>query len=78
MAKQKKDTFNDFGLGEKSSSEGYRALNKDGSFNIEKINIPFFERLNFFLSLVTMKWSHFFLQTQYFGFVLSLFAHFMV
>jgi len=61
MAKQKKDTFNDFGLGEKSSSEGYRALNKDGSFNIEKINIPFFERLNFFHSLVTMKWSHFFL-----------------
>jgi inward rectifier potassium channel len=48
MAKQKKDTFNDFGLGEKSSSEGYRALNKDGSFNIEKINIPFSERLNFF------------------------------
>ena len=60
MAKQKKETFNDFGLGEKSSSEGYRALNKDGSFNIEKINIPFFERLNFFHSLVTMKWSHFF------------------
>ncbi|WP_299128310.1 ion channel [uncultured Winogradskyella sp.] len=61
MAKQKRETFNDFGLGEKSSSVGYRALNKDGSFNIEKINIPFFERLNFFHSLVTMKWSHFFL-----------------
>ncbi|WP_111685394.1 ion channel [Winogradskyella tangerina] len=60
MAKRKKDSFSDFGLGEKSSSEGYRALNKDGSFNIEKINIPFFERLNFFHTLVTMKWSHFF------------------
>ena len=60
MARRKKESFSDFGLGEKSSSEGYRALNKDGSFNIEKTNIPFFERLNFFHSLVTMKWSHFF------------------
>ncbi|MEO1033644.1 MAG: ion channel [Bacteroidota bacterium] len=60
MAKQKKEAFSDFGLGEKSSSKGFRALNKDGSFNIEKTNIPFFERLNFFHSLVTMKWSHFF------------------
>ena len=60
MAKDKKEKFNDFGLGEKSSSQGYRALNKDGSFNVKKTNIPFFERLNFFHSLVTMKWSHFF------------------
>lgn len=60
MAKHKKEDFEDFGLGEKSSSQGYRALNKDGSFNIEKTNISFFERLNFFHSLVTMKWSHFF------------------
>ena len=60
MAKRKKESYSDFGLGEKSSSEGFRALNKDGSFNIEKTNIPFFERLNFFHALVTMKWSHFF------------------
>ena len=60
MAKQHKDKFNDFGLGEKSSSNGFRALNKDGTFNITKINIPFFERLNFFHALVTMKWRHFF------------------
>lgn len=60
MAKHTKEGFEDFGLGEKSSSKGYRALNKDGSFNIEKTNITFLERLNFFHSLVTMKWSHFF------------------
>jgi len=60
MAKQKKARFNDFGLGDKSSSKGYRALNKNGTFNIKKTNIPFFERLNFFHTLVTMKWSHFF------------------
>ncbi|WP_299114268.1 ion channel [uncultured Winogradskyella sp.] len=60
MAKQQKEKYSDFGLGDKPVSEGYRALNKDGSFNIKKINIPFFEGLNFFHSLVTMKWSHFF------------------
>jgi len=60
MTKQTKDNFNDFGLGEKSSSDGYRALNKDGSFNIEKTNVSFFEGINFFHTLVTMKWSHFF------------------
>lgn len=60
MARLKKDHFNDFGLGEKSPSSGYRAVNKDGSFNIVKTNIPFFERLNFFHALVTMKWTHFF------------------
>ncbi len=60
MAKNKKESFNDFGLGVKPTSQGYRALNKDGTFNIKKTNIPFFERLSFFHSLVTMKWSHFF------------------
>lgn len=60
MAKHTKEDFEDFGLGEKSYSKGYRSLNKDGSFNIKKTNIPFLERLNFFHSLVTMKWSHFF------------------
>ena len=39
MAKQKKDTFNDFGFWEKSPSEGYKALNEDRSFNIEKVEI---------------------------------------
>lgn len=61
MTKQKERKYSDFGLGENSSSSGFRALNKDGSFNIEKTNIPFFERLNFFHALIKMKWSHFFL-----------------
>ena len=41
VIEKEKEKFNDFGLGEKSSSKGYRALNKDGSFNIEKTNITF-------------------------------------
>ncbi|MEM9075659.1 MAG: ion channel [Bacteroidota bacterium] len=61
MAIRKKGKYNDFGLGTKNYVGGYRALNKDGSFNVKKINIPFFERLNFFHSLITMSWSRFFL-----------------
>lgn len=60
MKDKKKENYNDFGLGNKPPSEGFRALNKDGTFNIEKVNVPYFERQNFFHSLVTMKWLHFF------------------
>ncbi len=60
MATRKKRKFNDFGLGTKNDTGGYRALNKDGSFNVKKINTGYFERLNFFHSLITMSWSRFF------------------
>lgn len=52
--------YNDLGLDTKSHSSGYRALNKDGSFNVLKKNVSFFERLNSFHSLVSMSWLRFF------------------
>lgn len=60
MSQKPSPKFNDFGLGEKSSSNGYRFLNKDGSFNIKKVNIPFVRRFNFFHTLITMSWPQFF------------------
>jgi inward rectifier potassium channel len=60
MAVFKKQKFNDLGLDTKAPSDGYRALNKDGSFNVKKRNVPLHERINFFHSLVSMPWSHFF------------------
>ena len=54
-----KQEYKDFGLGEKATSGHYRVLNKNGSFNIKKENIPFFEKLNFFHALVTMSWPRF-------------------
>ncbi|MFI5164368.1 MAG: ion channel [Bacteroidia bacterium] len=57
MAEQK---FNDMGLGTKVSSS-QRGLNKDGSFNVKKINVPFEERINFYHVLVTMPWTKFFI-----------------
>ena len=60
MSAKRKFRFNDFGLGTKPTSKGYRAVNKDGSFNIKKINVPLLYRLNFFHELVTMSWLRFF------------------
>jgi inward rectifier potassium channel len=58
MAKIKRK-YNDLGLGEKASAGRYRTLNKDGSFNVTKANVPFLERVNFFHALVTMSWLRF-------------------
>lgn len=69
MSKYKKQEYNDLGLGSKATEGTFRSLNKDGSFNIKKINIPFFERINFFHTLVTISWKKFFLLivAAYFG-----------
>ena len=58
MTEQK---FNDLGLGTKTSSFSQRGLNKDGSFNVKKKNVPFSERVNFYHSLVSMPWAKFFI-----------------
>ncbi|MBL7899589.1 MAG: K+ channel, inward rectifier [Crocinitomicaceae bacterium] len=60
MSEQKQKNYNELGLGEKTSSGNIRSLNKDGSFNVRKINIPFWERNSFFHSLTTMSWFKFF------------------
>lgn len=61
MATRIKQTFNDLGLGTKASAGSNRSLNKDGSFNVRKRNVPFLERINFFHSLVSMSWVNFLL-----------------
>lgn len=57
--KYTKKKYNDLGLGVKEVSGVYRTLNKDGTFNVRKTNIPFLDRLNFFHSLVSMPWPRF-------------------
>lgn len=56
---EEKANFNDLGLGSKTSSTAFRALNKDGSFNVNKHNVSFVERFNFFHALITMSWAKF-------------------
>lgn len=57
--KYTKKKYNDLGLGVKETSGVYRTLNKDGTFNVKKNNVSFFERINFFHSLVSMPWPRF-------------------
>jgi len=56
---RKNNNYSDLGLGTKTPNSSSRAINKDGSFNVKKIGVPFLERLNFFHALITMPWSHF-------------------
>jgi inward rectifier potassium channel len=60
MAGNDKQKFNDLGLGTRASTGTRRSLNKDGSFNIRKENVPFSERVNFYHILVSMPWPWFF------------------
>ncbi len=55
-----KEQFNDLGLGARASAGQFRSLNKDGSFNVTKANVPFFEHFNIFHTLISMSWSRFF------------------
>ena len=57
----RRDQFEDLGLDTKSGNTGYRALNKDGTFNVKKHNVPYLERINVFHTMVTMSWAKFFL-----------------
>ncbi len=52
--------YNDLGLGNKTTPGNYRALNKDGSFNVIKANISLLGRLNVYHWLVNMSWTRFF------------------
>ncbi len=59
MTENLKEKVKEFGLGTKTSYRGYRALNKNGTFNVKKINTPFLERINFFHTLISMSWIKF-------------------
>lgn len=49
------------GFGSKLENEGKRLLNKDGSFNIEKIGVPFLTRFSLFHSLLNISIGYFIL-----------------
>jgi len=51
--------FKDLGFGAKVSSQRKRLLNKDGSFNVERRSLPFFESLSFYHALLEMSWIKF-------------------
>ncbi|MBX2906692.1 MAG: Ion transport 2 domain protein [Taibaiella sp.] len=49
------------GFGQNSSVEGGRLVNRDGTTNVKKRGLPFWQRVSFYHTLLRMKRSHFFL-----------------
>jgi len=55
--KEKEDT--DLGFGTKTYDVYTRFLNKDGTVNIKRKGLAFFDNIDIFHSLITMKWRYF-------------------
>ncbi|MEO6882584.1 MAG: ion channel [Bacteroidia bacterium] len=55
----KKKVANDLGFGLNSAINGKRALNKDGSFNVVRKGVPFFQSFEVFHKLIAMSWLKF-------------------
>ncbi|MEY3646313.1 MAG: hypothetical protein RL127_1021 [Bacteroidota bacterium] len=50
----KENANQDTGFGDKASEMGGRMVNRDGSFNIKRLGIPFFTRVSSYHSMLTM------------------------
>jgi inward rectifier potassium channel len=53
------DEFRDLGLGTKVSNQAQRMINRDGSFNVERQGLPFFQSLSVFHTLIRTTWFKF-------------------
>lgn len=56
---EQEESRQDPGFGTKINSAYTRLINKDGSFNIRRVNEGFWNRLNLYHRLITMPWTHF-------------------
>src|ERR1017187_10472477 len=61
--------FQDLGLGNRTTGKGERMLNQDGSFNVERRGLKYFEEKGIYHWLITMTWPRF---------VLLLFSSYLV
>lgn len=59
IRKSIKEQFNDFGFGNKVVEPEQRLMNRDGSSNVIKKGVPFFQSFNFYDSLIAMPWWKF-------------------
>lgn len=56
---QQEEKRQDLGFGTKLNDSYSRLINKDGSFNINRVNESFQNRLNLYNRLITMSWTRF-------------------
>ncbi len=61
-AKPTDDVIRDLGFGARIAERSpLRLLNRDGTFNVARRGLPFFQSLNLYHSLLTMSWTRFYL-----------------
>lgn len=51
--------FQDLGLGTRTTGRGERMLNQDGSFNVDRRGLKYFEEKGIYHWLISMRWSRF-------------------
>lgn len=54
-----KGTAQELGFGTKITSQSYRMLNKDGSFNVKRKGLRPLQKISIYHYMVTTKWTHF-------------------
>jgi inward rectifier potassium channel len=59
--KTKFNPENDLGFGTQAVTKNQRLLNQDGSVNVKRTGLPFFNTSNNYHKLITMRWTHFWL-----------------
>lgn len=61
MFKRIKQNSKEFGFGNNTVGKSQRILNKDGSYNLNRVGLSVFDRFSFFHWMINTKWSTFFL-----------------
>lgn len=59
--KARSKNIDNTGFGQNSNAEGGRLVNRDGTTNLKKRGLPFWQRISFYHTALRMKRSHFFL-----------------
>jgi inward rectifier potassium channel len=59
MAALKREEYNDLGFGSVMAAEGGRLLNRDGSFNVKRHGLKWFQSLSVYHFLLTVTWPRF-------------------
>ncbi len=71
--KQKSKNIDNTGFGANSAVEGGRLVNADGSINLKKVGMPFWQRISVYHSLLRMKAGRFFLSIMLFYTAINVF-----
>src|SRR5436190_24378464 len=57
MFRNKHEEIRETGFGSRVYEKNQRLMNKDGSSNVHRRGLPFFEQLSFYHSLINMSWA---------------------